>query len=66
MGERDVEGVLKGVEQQIEMEGNNPPGQENLGHKIGWDKVVLLDYEKKCKRMKIKKAVYINADFLLG
>ena len=35
--------------------------KENPGHKIDWDKVVFLDYEKNWKRRKIKEAVYINA-----
>ena len=35
--------------------------KENLGHKIHWDKVVFLDFEKNWRRRKIKEAVYINA-----
>ena len=35
--------------------------KENPGHKIDWDKVVILGYEKNWKRRTIKEAVYINA-----
>ena len=34
--------------------------RENKGHKIDWDKVLFLDYEKNWKRRKIKEAIYIN------
>ena len=35
--------------------------KENAGHKIDWDKVVFVDYEKNWKRRKVKEAIYINA-----
>ena len=35
--------------------------RENKGHKIDWDRVEFLDYEKNWKRRKIKEAIYISA-----
>ena len=32
--------------------------KENAGHKIDWESVVFVDYEKNWKRTKIKEAIY--------